>query len=244
MTKQEIDALMKRGKKSINGERLNVYFVGADWYLTKKDAYAALEVVKPPRSDKKPVARRNVIAVADATLRMPDVVLAWALSDDFQLKHYNLLNDYLQGRSRGYAGLKTMQRAGTVLSAVNEATAQYRQYDARKDKRYMDDNLYTNPTWSEDREWTDAGPLCELALEIDAMLDARHSAWLKNQPKPELSKKEYELATLSNDSTTYIHTKDSVIAYEGIKESTRGCTDRKVRWSQDELYEWTQKQRS
>lgn len=239
---------IERKQRRVNGAKVN-YILDTDTgieYSSMKEYKLSTNAVteRKVRKDKQPVARRNVIAVADATLRMPDVVLAWAFSDDFQLKHYNLLNDYLEGRSRGYAGLKTMQRAGTVLSAVNEATAQYKQYDARKDKRYMDDSLYTNPTWSEDREWTDSEPLDELALEIDAMLDARHSEWLKNEPKPELSKKEYELAMLSNDSTTYIHTKGPVIAYEEIKDGTKGCTERKIRWSQDELYEWTQQQRS
>lgn len=243
MTKQETGTLMKRSKKTIDGKRCNVYVVGDAWYLTKDEAYAALGTSKPARSDKKPVARRNIIAVADATLKMHDVVLAWAYSDDFQLKHYNLMNDYLEGRSRGYAGLKTMQRAGTVLSAVNEATAHYKQYNARKDKRYMDDSLYLNPTWCEDRDWIDAEPLDALALEIDAMLDARHNEWLKHEPKPELSKKEYERSILSNDSTTYIHSKDAVVEYEEIKETTKGATARQVKWSQGELYEWMQQQR-
>lgn len=238
MTKQEMDALIKRSKKTLEGKRCNVYVVGDAWYLTKAEAYTAIGAVKPARSDKKPVGRRNVIAVADATLKLEDVLLSWAFSDDFQLKHYNLLNDYLEGRSRGYAGLKTMQRAGTVLTAVNEATAHYKQYNARNDKRYMDDSLYLNPAWCEDRDWVDSEPLDDLALEIDSLLDARHNEWLKDEPKDKRTKEEYEDAVLSKDSTTYIHSKDAVRTYEEIKETTKGTTLRKVKWSQDELYAW------
>lgn len=239
---------IERKQRRLNGTKVN-YILDTDTsieYSSMKEYKAATNAVteRKVRKDKQPVARRNVIAVADATLKMHDVMLAWAYSNDFQLKHYNLINDYLKGRSRGYAGLKTMQRAGTVLSAVNEATAHYKQYDARKDKRYMDDSLYLNPTWCEDRDWIDAEPLDALALEIDAMLDARHNEWLKHEPKPELTKKEYELSILSNDSTTYIHTKDAVVEYEEVKETTKGATERQVKWSQDELYHWTQKQRS
>lgn len=233
---------LKKSSKRIDG-KVRSGWVDVDtgeFFNTKAEANAP----RKQRCDKQPVARRNVIAVADATLKMQDVMLAWAYSDDFQLKHYNLMNDYLEGRSRGYAGLKTMQRAGTVLSAVNEATAQYKQYDARKDKRYMDDSLYLNPAWCEDRDWVDAEPLDDLALEIDAMLDARHNEWLKHEPKPELSKEEYERSILSNDSTMYIHSKDAVVEYEELKETTKGATERQVKWSQDELYEWMQKQHS
>ena len=230
---------LKKSSKRIDG-RVRSGWIDVDtgeFFNTKAEA----NVMRKMRSDKKPVARRNVIAVADATLRMRDVVLAWAFSNDFQLKHYNLMNEYMEGRRKGYAGLKTMQRAGTVLEAVNVATAWYKQYDARKDKRYLDDALYSNPTWCEDRDWVDSEPLDELSLEINALLDARHAEFLANEPNPELTGKEYERSILSKDKATYIHSKGAVTVYEEKQEDKGGLTEHQPRWSQDELFDWTQR---
>lgn len=231
---------LQRAKRTVQGVRCNGYLVHGEFYLTKQEAYAAAGIDKPVRKDKLPVSAGNCIAVADAVLREPELLLSWAYSDTFTNARYREFNLYLDGRRAGYAGLKTKSRAGTVLNCVEDATAFWKQIKPREDTKYRD-RAYKNPTWCDDREWVEQEPLDAAALAIDAYMDAVQAEW-------EQQNQEYiqglKAPVLSKDVRVLIHRGTEVTEYIPEADTdTDTVTKPKRRWTQRELYKWA-KQRN
>lgn len=226
---------LQRAKRTVQGVRCNGYLVHGEFYLTKQEAYAAAGIAKPVRKDKLPVSAGNCIAVADAVLREPGLLLSWAYSDTFTNTHYREFNLYLDGRRAGYAGLKTKSRAGTVLNCVEDATAFWKQLKPREDAKYRD-RAYKNPTWCDDREWVEQEPLDAAALAIDAYMDAVQAEWAQQNQEYIQSLK---APVLSKDARVLIHRGTEVTEYVPEADTnTDTVTKPKRRWTQRELYKW------